>query len=394
MKRLIFLFIAYIGLLISCQEKKLEPLLKNNGEADILDVVSVENLHGGAKIIYNLPDDPDISYVMAEYVIRGEKRTVKSSKYKNFVVLEGFKNTSKYEVNLYTVTRSEKRSEPVSVTIEPLKPPIYYIFHSLKVNNTFGGIDISFYNEAEDEYVLHTLMKDSTNTWVEYDRLYTSAKERDYAIHGLAAEPTEFAFFFMDRWQNYSDTLYKTLTPLYEEELDKSLWKLYPLDNDTYAPRWDRPIEHIWDGSLTSQPYGIDPSKASLPQWFTIDLGQAAIFSRFRFNEYFKDQSSHRQWAFGGGSPKEYEIWGSNNPSKDGSWDSWTLLGKIESIKPSGLPPLQLTNEDIAAVIHGEDYTFPYTGKAYRYIRFKTLSTWGGTSALMFAEMTLWGQPQ
>lgn len=394
MKRLIFLFITCAVLFISCQEKKLGPLIKDNGAADVLKDVSVDNLHGGAKISYTLPDDPNLLYVEAEFSTNNEKRTVKASKFKNFVVLEGFKDTAKYIVNLYTVTRSEKRSDPIEVTIKPLKPPIYYIYQSLKVNKTFGGINISFYNDLEEEYVLHTLIRDSTNAWVAYDRLYTSAKEREYAIHGLPAVPTDFAFFFVDKWQNRSDTLFKTLTPLYEEELDKSLWKFYPLDNDTYAPRWDRPIENIWDGSLTTQPYGIDPSKASFPQWFTIDLGQRVIFSRFRFNEYFKDRANNRQWAFGGGSPKEYEIWGSNNPSKDGSWDNWTLLGKIESIKPSGLPILQLSNEDIAAVIHGEDFTFPYTGEAYQYIRFKTLSTWGGTSGLMFAEITLWGQPQ
>lgn len=394
MKSLALLLTAFLFFFISCKDKERGPLVVSDTTPGMLSDIKVENLPGGAKITYSLPDDPEILYVLAEFSSHeNETRVVKSSVYKNFVLLDGFVSTAKREVKLYAVNRSERESQPSLVEIEPLTPPIHDVFVSLKVEKDFGGVHLSFHNEAKNDYALHTLIKDSTGAWVTYDRLYTSAEDREYSIHGLPAIPTDFGFFFVDEWQNHSDTLLKTLTPLYEEELDKSLWKLYPLDNDTYQPLYSRPIDRLWDGSVSTSPYAIDPVGATLPQWLTIDLGQAAVLSRIRFNEYYK--SSDTKWLFAKGSPKEYEIWGSNNPSDDGDWSSWTLLGYIESVKPSGLPAgAALTNEDLAAGIEGDNFSFSYTGVAYRYIRFKTINTWASRADVFFGEITFWGQPQ
>ena len=41
--------------------------------------------------------------------------------------------------------------------------------------------------------------------------------------------------------------------------------------------------------------------------------------------------------TFKAGHPKHFELWGSNNPNPDGSFDdSWVLLSEYESVKPSG----------------------------------------------------------
>lgn len=84
------------------------------------------------------------------------------------------------------------------------------------------------------------------------------------------------------------------------------------------------------------------------------------------------------------------EVYGSNNPAADGSWDSWTLLGQFESVKPSG--DAKWTSEDIQfAVNDGEDFEFEDTG-VYRYLRFKILKNWGGVTYIYIAELTFWGE--
>jgi hypothetical protein len=373
---------------ISCQKKEHAPLSKSDKTPSKLTNIKVDNTFGGAKISYALPDDPDLLYVLATFSTReGEERMVKSSIFKNFVVLDGFGDTNEYTVNLYTVNRSENKSEPITTTIKPLTPPIQTVFKTLQVTPDFGGVNIQFVNEREDEFVLYTLYKNTEGEWVPYDRLYTKAQTRSYSVRGFPAEPIEFAFYLSDAWKNKSDTLFQAITPLYEVLLDKSLWKLVPLDNDTYEGAYGLTMDKIWDGSLANVDYFIGNLPSNIPNWFTVDLGVEATFSRLKVWQY------PYGYEYQLGNPRTFEIWGSNNPSQDGSWDNWTLLLQCESIKPSGSPVGVATTEDKAYAQAGEDFNFPISDKSYRYIRFKTLRTWTGATNLLLLEMSLYGQP-
>ena len=91
-------------------------------------------------------------------------------------------------------------------------------------------------------------------------------------------------------------------------------------------------------------------------------------------------------------NPRVVEIWGSNNPNPDGSFDdSWTLLVSHTQIKPSGLPNGQLSQDDIDAAHAGETVTFPLTTPKMRYIRFKTLQNWSNGTYVNFYELMMWG---
>src|SRR5690606_34419669 len=148
----------------------------------------------------------------------------------------------------------------------PLKAPIHFMFESIEVDSDFGGVNIKFHNEAKQEYTIYTLVKDSLDEWGIYDRTYTSMEDINYSVHGLPSKETEFAFFVRDEWQNYSDTLYRTLTPIFEEEIDKSLWKAYPLNNDAYKPLYsNRKPDLMWDNSFSTSPYTTDPTQVTLP---------------------------------------------------------------------------------------------------------------------------------
>src|SRR5690606_32993715 len=112
--------ICLLGM-IACNQEQLGPLVSQGGTPSPLSNISVENLNGGARISYTLPDDPDLLYVMASYSVNsGVERTVKSSVYGNSLLLEGFSSTDEREITLYTVNRSENRSEPMQVKIKPL----------------------------------------------------------------------------------------------------------------------------------------------------------------------------------------------------------------------------------------------------------------------------------
>src|SRR5690606_19138527 len=155
--------------LSGCSDMSLDPLTENGEKPAELSNITVTNEHGGATISYVLPDDPQLLYVQADFLSEGtgEKRTAKSSVFKSSITLDGFMSTDERKVQLYTVNRSEVRSEPIEVTIKPLVSPIEVAFESLKVAQDFGGVNVQFDNETGNEYVLYILTKDE-NRWSVY----------------------------------------------------------------------------------------------------------------------------------------------------------------------------------------------------------------------------------
>nr|WP_121272285.1 DUF5000 domain-containing lipoprotein [Pedobacter schmidteae] len=390
MKTILSVALVLLMCIYGCKEKEIQPLIKNGNKPGMVSNVKIANGNGEVKVSYTLPDDLDLLYVEAIFSTNGgEKRTVKSSIYSSSVLLEGFADTDEHEVTLYAVNRSENKSDPVTIKIKPLVAPLHTVFATLTVAETFGGVSMFLKNELQKEYVLNTQFKNEQGEWVAYDRLYTNAKEKEHAVRGLPAKPTEFAFFLVDKWKNHSDTLKANLTPLFEALLDKNIWKHNPLPTDTYTPEfpsWE--ISNLWKGGTASIFYQKPGATVVLPNWFTIDLGKRYKFSRIKVN-----QLSHANaWMFASGAPKTFEIYGSNSPGSDGSWTSWTLLSAFQSIKPSGAALGTLSNEDIAVAKEGENFIFPVSAQPYRYIRFKTLTTWAGVTNVMISELTLWGQ--
>src|SRR5690606_15584096 len=199
-------------------------------------VTDVKNYAGGARVTYSIPEDETVLYVKAIFESqRGQIREVKSSVYKNHIDLDGFGDTNEYTIKLVAVNRSEIESEPTEFKIHPLTPPLHDVFETLEVSEDFGGVNTKFTNELQKNFIFYTLYKNEEGEWTNYDRVFTSAKLRDYSIRGLLPQPTEFGFYFRDEWGNISDTLVKNITPLYEEMLDKKLFKAYPLPSDSYA---------------------------------------------------------------------------------------------------------------------------------------------------------------
>lgn len=383
-----FNLLVLILVFSACNKIEHRPLVKSEGKPDPVSNIVVESLPGAAKISYSLPAQKDFLYVEAVFSshITGEKRRVRSSLYKNFVVLEGFADEEEYKVELFTFNRSETSSDPVSVLVKPLKAPLNTVFEELKIQADFGGVNIKVFNDLLKEYVLYTMVKADNGEWVVYDRLYTKEKFRNYSVRGLEAKETEFGFVLSDKWKNRSDTLLISLTPMYEEQFKKD-WVALHLPGDAWKGSYGLTLDKLWDGSLGNQNYFIgDLAGPPLPNHFTIDLKKELKISRMKVNQY----TFGYQYSLG--NPKLFEIWGSNDPPKDGSWNNWTLLLECESKKPSGLPGTTFTKEDTDYAVAGEEFDFPLTTSAYRYIRFKTLKTWGGSENLLLHEITLWGQ--
>lgn len=386
-KLLSFLILATWILLVSCEAEKNEPLVQNSSVPPQVTGVIVENYKGSSRIYYTLPDDVNVLYVKSVHTLpNGAEVETKSSQYKNYIDVEGFLYAQEYTVNLYTVSRSEVESAPVRVTINPDRALVHDVFESLAVEEAFGGITAEFTNESGSDYIFHTLYKDTLGTWVERDRLYTNAHERRHTIRGFQAEPTDFMFFFTDKWRNSSDTLSINITPWFEEEFDKSLWKAANLADDTTTPQYG-PLSELWTPGPTTY-FFVSPNipGLTLPLWWTIDFG-----IRYQFGRIHVHTTSHNNnWRYTQGTPEIFEIWVTNIPTTN--WDDWIMLGEYIIEKPSGLPPGELTQEDIDKVLEGHSFDFPASQESYRYMRFKTTKTFGNVPNVNLLELTLYGR--
>ncbi len=374
----------------ACKQNDLHlPLENDKNIPGQVTNVKVKNLHGGARIGYSIPDDPDLLYIQADYEIRDKvKEQVTASYYNDLLTIQGFGDTSTHEVELYAVDRSGNKSKPVTVNVHPLKSPVQLAYDSLSYTADFGGIQVNLNNETRSNLVTTVLVKDSLGDWDEYDKNYSSLPDIGFSVRGLPSVPTTFGVYIRDRWDNRSDTLVKDLTPYFEEELDKNKFSELFLEGDAKST-WA--LSGLWNNSTTQFSGWHSADDAGFPVSFTFDLGVKAKLSRFRTWQV------HDGREYSSGNIKQFEIWGSDDPNPDGSFDSWTKLMDCEVKKPSGLPIGQLTNEDIETAAAGDEFVLPLSAPPVRYIRFKIISSFANpvgsvTGSSWLLEVSFWGQ--
>jgi len=389
-----YLCCTWAILLAGCGPDKLVGPRENDSAPKAISDPQVTNIPGGADIRFLLPDDENLYYVRAEYELRpGVVKEARSSGYTDQLTVQGFPDTVEYEVKLYSVSRGEKQSEPVTVKIKPLTPPVKEAFQSMVVRETFGGIYVTFTNTEKANLAIGVLTTDSLGQMYEVETHYSAAEEGRFSVRGFEPQERRFALYVRDRWGNHSDTVETSLVPVFEQEINKDKFRVHNLPNDTYVQHCcGAGVQNVWDGiyNVADPVFHTKPITDNIPQWFTINMGAKAKLSRFKLYHRPTDAYVYRN-----GAPKRLKIFGSNEPANDGSWDSWTLLTEAESFKPSGQPVGTNTNEDIQyAGFEGEEFEFPDGLPPVQYLRVMVEETWGGVNYIYMAEMTFWGSEE
>lgn len=404
MKKYLYFILFFVIGIWACSEDTHKPITKDDVAPGQVSDVTVKNLPGGALLQYSIPDDRDLLYVKADYKLsNGKAMSVKASVYSDSLKLVGFGDTSEYKVSLTCVDRSENESEVTEVIIKPLKAPIEHIFESLNMRATFGGINLLWENEFRAPVAIKILQQDTvenSNDLIEATTLYTEGTNGDFSLRGYEAIETDFYCVIRDRWNNYSDTLHATLTPLFELELNKGNFEELFLPGDTpQKPPWNSSsastIPKLWDGKLNGGDYRITGLNGDMPDnyYFTFDLGVIAKLSRFKLHQFLQ---SDGKYLYFDAQYRKFEIWGCTELDYTGGWDNWSLIKDCEIIKPSGKPNglRNYTNEDKELAIAGHDFEIPLEAPEVRYIRIKVKETFGGLNWAGADEITFWGEPK
>jgi len=375
------------------KEGRLDYIDPNLPAPAMVSDIKIISSPGGLVLTYKVPNDPNFHYAKAVCEVRpGVFLEAKSSFYNDTLALQGFGDTMNYDIKVYSVGKNEKSSEPVTVSARPLNPPVRTVYKTLKLVPTFGGVQVAFKNPSMANIAI-VVMRDTTGlkTWSTLETFYTGADSGQFSIRGMESVNQHFAIFLRDRWNNKSDTLQKELKPIFETKIPKNTWSVLELPNDQVAlatPAYN--LNNLWNGTFSWEgadlPYASD-NNSKLPQSFSIDLGMKVSFSRIVEHQVPHDH------LYAGSAVKKFELWASNNPAPDGSWSSWDSLGTFTSFKPSGLPAGQFNDDDknYASFI-GEDFEFNSVLPAYRYIRWKTLETYGSSGQVVIAELDVYGQ--
>lgn len=411
--RLLWVMIP-IGLLqLSC--KKMDGyndvVSTDKTKPGVVTNVKVVNFNGGAYITYDLPKSPNILYVQAEYKIndKGATRQTKSSYYSDSITVSGFAKSQDYEVTLHTVSRADVSSDPVTVTVHPDTPPYLLVRATVAMQKDFGGINIAALNKLQSNIGVIAITPDKTNKYQIVNQNYTNDDSISYSLRGYDTIPRSFGVYVTDQWGNISDTVFATVTPIYEAQMDKGLFQAYNLATDAHDD-FGWVIQNLWNGSTQSPGYHTKQPIQPLvwPAVITFDMGKAAKLSRYTIWNRGIDGSG--TWLWQAGAPQTWVLWGRADTPVDEtmpdadhlppvggtSANGWINMGFFTAPdKPSKLPNPQYTNADLNFWNAGFSYNFSLDLPKVRYMRFECVSNMSGTNNFFnIEELTFWGDPR
>ncbi|NLR82339.1 DUF4959 domain-containing protein [Chitinophaga eiseniae] len=399
MKKQLFLYITAVTAVIvavglySCQKQtgtNLEPIYKSDKKPPVVTNVQVNNFPGGALITYNIPADPEILYVQADYMINQKaQQQVKASYYTDTLTVLGFEKAGEYKVTLRAVSRSEVKSDPVDVIVHPQTPPYLTVKSSLQIVADFGGANIQFRNVTGADIGVVTLVDTIGKPEYIYTN-YTKDTSGNFSVRGFSAKERKFGAFVRDRWGNVSDTVWAKVTSMNEQELDRTKMKALLLPGDQKAccgSDLSVPLSNSYSAGDWAFYGGTGPND-SVPARVTIDFGRPVVLSRFR---YWMRQNGGAE--FRNGTLRFFKVYGSMNPNPNGALDgTWTQIGGVyELVKPSGLPYGQLNSADNAVVDNGSEFIFPLPAVTMRYFRLVILQNFSGGQGLEMASIKFMG---
>lgn len=384
--------------LVSCEQEPIGQTPTDKTPPQAIQDIIVESMPGGAKISYTLPNETDISYVKGEYYVKGVKKVIRSSIYKNYMLMEGLGTTEPVELTLYTVDHSENLSAPIIKQITPGTPLIDLILSSMNIHTDFGGIKVTWENVLSSEVGITVLADNGKGELEEGETLFTDMRNGDYSFRGYNDQERTFAVFLIDKWGNVSDTIKKSVTPYFEKLLDKKQHKrlLLPMDNKTQGGgNWA--FSYMFDDKVGENGWHTqDGNGGKLPLYFTIDLGVNAKLSRFKLWHRPGTNYAYKHYNI-----KAFEVWGTAEykPNMDEAYwtnewkTSWEHLGNFVTNKPSGMDG-EVTNSDREYAANGFEFIIPLEAKNMRYLRFVMTSNWSGGSDVHISELSFYGNDQ
>ena len=361
--------------------------------------LTIENItptNGGGIISYVLPEDSDILFVRAEYTNSlGVDVYRVSSSHNNSIEIDGLNQNTPLQVRLFVVDENENMSQSVEVEFTPLPSFIFLVQESISITPDLGGVKLEWDNIAEKTVYVHLHIMNGDDEEIRI--LSSNSASESVFVRGLESVEMTFLTKVEDFDGNITDLEEKaTLTPLFEEMIDKSTWSLVSsLSVD--GNQWEGQTIAFWDDVVDTAETNSDNSYFIIwrdanggtldwPLDIVINLNKNVRVHRFKVWQ--------RAFWYGGptGAPyyyqeeniRSFDLYASNN-SVD-----WTLLGQFDIGNPSDENG-NIPQDFIDAAADGHDFDLDGVSEPFRYLKFSITSNYGSDTYVHGSEITLWG---
>ena len=391
MKKLLFLTILIFAV-SSCSKQ-------DDGDTtppSVLTVNSVTPTNGGGIISYTLPNDDDILYVRAEYTnSNGVDVSRASSSYNNSIEIDGLNQTTALTITLYVVDENYNQSAPIYVELVPLESFIYLVQESIEVNTDLGGFRITWENiQSKTVYVFVHI-----NNGIEEEiRILSSNNSSEsIAVRGLPSEEITISTRIEDFDEN-STTLEEkgTLTPLFEQVIDKSTWTLVA-SQSVNGNAWEGASVNFWDDVIDTTNNNSDNSyfmiwrdlnggSLNWPLDLVIDLNKNVKVTRFTVwqRAYWYNGPSDIPYYFQEENMKSFTIYASNDAQV------WEELGQFDIGDPRDSEG-NIPQSALDSAANGHEFELDEVSESFRYLKFSVTSNYGSEAYVNGSEITMYG---
>ena len=391
MKKLLFLTILIFAV-SSCSKQ-------DDGDTtppSVLTVDSVTPTNGGGIISYTLPNDDDILYVRAEYTnSNGVDVSRASSSYNNSIEIDGLNQTTALTITLYVVDENYNQSAPIYVELVPLESFIYLVQESIEVNTDLGGFRITWENiQSKTVYVFVHI-----NNGIEEEiRILSSNNSSEsIAVRGLPSEEITISTRIEDFDEN-STTLEEkgTLTPLFEQVIDKSTWTLVA-SQSVNGNAWEGASVNFWDDVIDTTNNNSDNSyfmiwrdlnggSLNWPLDLVIDLNKNVKVTRFTVwqRAYWYNGPSDIPYYFQEENMKSFTMYASNDAQV------WEELGQFDIGDPRDSEG-NIPQSALDSAANGHEFELDEVSESFRYLKFSVTSNYGSEAYVNGSEITMYG---
>ena len=361
--------------------------------------LTIENItatNGGGIISYTLPDDSDILFVRAEYTNSlGIDVYRVSSSYNDSIEIDGLNQNTPVQVRLFVIDENENMSQPVEVEFTPLPSFIFLVQESISIAPELGGVKIEWDNIAEKTVYVHLHI---VNGGEEEIRILSSnSASESIFVRGLESVEMTFLTKVEDFDGNITDLEEKaTLTPLFEEMIDKSTWTLMS-QLSVNGNAWEGETTAFWDDIVDTAETNSDNSYFIIwrdqnggtldwPLDIVINLNKNVRIHRFKVwqRAFWYNGPTGIPYYYQEENMRSFDLYASNN-SVD-----WTLLGQFDIGDPSDENG-NIPQDFIDAAADGHDFDLEGVSEKFNYLKFSITSNYGSDTYVHGSEITLWG---
>ena len=362
----------------------------------VLTVDMVTPTNGGGIINYTLPDDNDILYVKAEYTnSNGVDVSRASSSYNNSIEIDGLNQTTALTITLYVVGENFNQSAPIFVELIPLESFIYLVQESIELAADLGGFRITWDNIESKTVYVYVHINDGTEEEVRI--LSSDNAQESIAVRGLPSTEISISTRVQDFDENTTTLEEKgTLTPLFEEVIDKSTWTLLA-SQSVNGNEWEGDSTNFWDDVIDTTGNNSDNSyfmiwrdlnggSLNWPLDLVINLNKNVKITRFSVwqRAFWYNGPSDVPYYFQEENMKSFTIYASNDAQV------WQELGQFDIGDPrdseGNIPAAALES-----AANGHEFELDAVSEAFRYLKFSVTSNYGSETYVNGSEITLYG---